>query len=163
MKVYVASSWRNDIQPIVVTTLRAMGFDVYDFRDEDGFDWSEVDPTVEVAGFEGETRARTFLQMLDSPQAQRGFARDMKSLEEADVVICVLPCGRSAHLELGHAAGAGKRTFVLLDDPCRPELMYRMLEGVLPSITDLIFKFGEIAREEGIYPIPNAVVKGVTS
>ena len=32
MKIYVASSWRNQHQPEIVTMLRANGFKVYDFR-----------------------------------------------------------------------------------------------------------------------------------
>jgi hypothetical protein len=31
--IYVASSWRNEYQPHVVTLLKAHGMDVYDFRD----------------------------------------------------------------------------------------------------------------------------------
>lgn len=47
-KIYVASSWRNDIQPQVVETLRKEGFEVYDFKNPEpgnnGFHWSEIDP-----------------------------------------------------------------------------------------------------------------------
>ncbi len=32
MKVYIASSWRNEYQPTVVARLREAGHDVYDFR-----------------------------------------------------------------------------------------------------------------------------------
>ena len=31
-KVYVASSWRNPIQPAIVALLRGHALDVYDFR-----------------------------------------------------------------------------------------------------------------------------------
>lgn len=44
-KIYVASSWRNHLQGGVVHTLRAAGFDVYDFKNPpngSGFHWSEV-------------------------------------------------------------------------------------------------------------------------
>ena len=43
MKIYVASSWRNEFQPVVVAILRADGHQVYDFKDEEGFHWTEVD------------------------------------------------------------------------------------------------------------------------
>lgn len=47
-RIYVASSWRNKEQPHVVSTLRADGHEVYDFRAPfngvPGFAWSEVDP-----------------------------------------------------------------------------------------------------------------------
>lgn len=32
MRIYVASSWRNEIQPDVVSALQGVGHDVYDFR-----------------------------------------------------------------------------------------------------------------------------------
>lgn len=48
MRIYVASSWRNERQPEVVARLRAEGHEVYDFRrpngQQDGFHWSEIDP-----------------------------------------------------------------------------------------------------------------------
>ena len=38
MKIYVASSWRNERQPDVVQALRNAGHDVYDFRHPHGED-----------------------------------------------------------------------------------------------------------------------------
>lgn len=43
--IYVASSWRNHTQPIVVDALRNEGFEVYDFKNppnETGFAWKEI-------------------------------------------------------------------------------------------------------------------------
>jgi hypothetical protein len=66
----------------------------------------------------------------------------MAAMEKADAFVLVLPCGRSAHLELGWAVGAGKRTAILLDPDARdevtPELMYRMVDFVTPSVYDLL-------------------------
>ena len=46
MKIYVASSWRNEYYPDTVKTLREAGHDVYDFRNPpgggNGFHWSDV-------------------------------------------------------------------------------------------------------------------------
>jgi hypothetical protein len=48
VRIYVASSWRNAIQPIVVAALRRDGHEVYDFRNpfhgDTGFHWSQIDP-----------------------------------------------------------------------------------------------------------------------
>ena len=50
MKIYVASSWRNERQPEVVRCLRQRGHEVYDFRHptpgDFGFRWSEIDLEV---------------------------------------------------------------------------------------------------------------------
>ena len=48
-RIYVASSWRNTLQPGVVAALRGDGHEVYDFRNPapgvKGFAWSEIDPS----------------------------------------------------------------------------------------------------------------------
>ena len=47
MKIYVASSWRNEHQQRVVKLLEEKGHEVYDFKhpngDNNGFSWGEVD------------------------------------------------------------------------------------------------------------------------
>lgn len=46
-KIYVASSWRNQFYPEVVTRLREAGHEVYDFRNpphgKGGFFWKKLD------------------------------------------------------------------------------------------------------------------------
>lgn len=111
MKVYVASSWRNPWQIGVVRLLRAAGHDVYDFREPEpgvrGFAWSDIDPEWRA------WQARAYREALQHPIAERGFERDMLALRSCDACLLVLPCGNSAHLELGYAVGAGKKTAVL--------------------------------------------------
>jgi hypothetical protein len=63
--------------------------------------------------------------MIEHPRAIEGYDADFAAMEKADTFVMVLPCGKSAHLELGWAIGAGKRTAILLEDPVEPELMYR--------------------------------------
>lgn len=124
MKIYLASSWRNPTQPAVVELLRSWGYDVYDFRNPPqkvGFGWKQIDHAWRSWS------ARGFIEGLEHPFAQAGFESDMKALRECDVCVLLLPCGRSAHLELGWSAGANKKTLVMLDDPLsEPELMYLM-------------------------------------
>ena len=59
-------------------------------------------------------------------------------MNRADTFVLVLPCGKSAHLELGWAVGAGKRTAILLEDPVEPELMYRMVDHLAPNMQALL-------------------------
>lgn len=137
MKIYVASSWRNERQQDVVHALRALGHDVYDFRNpapgNNGFGWRQC--TDEPKPWSAETMRR----VLDHPVAQDAFALDMGALRAADETVLVLPCGRSAHLELGYATGAGQHTYVLLDDPIsEPELMYLMNSEICTSLAELL-------------------------
>jgi len=144
--IYVASSWRNTVQPSVVDALRSAGFDVYDFKNPPGltgFAWDEVglvhsNPVDGPTGTPDLSHAGDFLAALDHPRAIAGFESDFGAMQRADAIIAIAPCGRSAHLELGWAAGARKRTAVLLDDPCTPELMYRMVEHVATDMDSLL-------------------------
>jgi len=128
MKVYVASSWRNQKQPEVVSALRAQGHDVYDFRnpepDSHGFNWREIDPAWQT------WTLAEYQAALNHPIARAGYKLDMTALENCDVCVLVMPCGRSAHLEAGYAIGAGKPTVILLSDG-EPELMYKMARTCL--------------------------------
>ena len=137
-RIYVASSWRNTIQPSIVEALRAAGHEVYDFRNpapgNSGFAWSEIDPDWM------NWTPEKFAELLTThPVAADGFSYDKGGLEWCDTCILVLPCGRSAHLELGYAAGQGKDTYVLLhEDKFEPELMYLLNTGVSTSLDQII-------------------------
>ncbi|AEI11835.1 hypothetical protein [Cellulomonas gilvus] len=134
-RVYVASSWRNPDQPAVVAALRARGFEVYDFRNppgRSGFAWSSIDPQWES------WTAEQYIAALDHPLAVAGFASDFDAMRWADTFVLVLPCGRSAHLELGWAVGAGKHTVVITRDGEQPELMAKMADHIAVSLDDAL-------------------------
>lgn len=136
MKIYLASSWRNAHQPYILAALRAAGHEVYDFRNpspgNDGFRWSEIDPNWQ------NWTPEQYHAALNHPIAERGFGYDMTALRDCDACVLVLPCGRSAHLELGYAVGAGKKTYVLQLEPQEPELMVKMCTGIFSSLLALI-------------------------
>ena len=134
-RIYVASSWRNALQPGVVTKLRRDGHEVYDFREPApsvrGFSWAEIDPKW------GSWSASAYRDALNHPLAVNGYAHDMGAMQWADTCVLVLPCGRSAHLELGWMAGAGKRTIVLTRDGEEPELMAKMATKICVSLDEV--------------------------
>lgn len=136
MKIYVASSWRNQIYQFVVDKLREAGFEVYDFRNpqpgNNGFHWSEIDPNWQNWDFHQYTEA------LEHPIAKSGFSNDMTALMNADICVLVLPSGRSAHLEAGYAIGAEKPTYIIIPEKMEPELMYKMASGIFLNVEDLI-------------------------
>lgn len=137
--IYVASSWRNIRQHSVVVRLREEGFGVYDFKHPTGgkaFAWRDIP----LHGGENHDciSANKYLEILSHPLAVEGFKRDFEAMERASIFVLVLPCERDAHLELGWAAGAGKETVILLDDPCKASLMYRMVDHISPDINDLV-------------------------
>lgn len=123
------------MQEAVVITLRTAGIPCYDFKKDDGagFNWSEVGVNSTIETHEG------YFDGISHPRAVAGFAADFGAMQRADTFVLVLPCGRSAHLELGWAVGQGKRTAILLEDEVRPpELMYKMVDYLAPSLMDLL-------------------------
>ena len=56
----------------------------------------------------------------------------------ADVCVLVLPCGRSAHTEAGWFAGKGLKTIVYMPEKQEPELMYKLFDGVVDNLNDLL-------------------------
>lgn len=136
MRIYVASSWRNMAQPGVVASLRAAGHEVYDFKNprpgDNGFHWSAVD-----GGWKSWDAGR-FRAALSHPIAEAGYRSDKDAMDWADACVLVMPCGRSAHLEAGFMAGAGKPVAVLLDAQNEPELMYKLLGRICLSLDEVV-------------------------
>lgn len=153
-RIYVASSWRNPIQQQVVAALRDGGHEVYDFKNpapgQHGFGWSEID--ADWKQWTPDAFRRKLTEFPDP--VVRGFGLDKAALDWCDTCVLVLPCGRSAHLEAGYAAGQGKRVFVLLhEDKFEPELMYLLCDGIFCRLDGLIEVIGYgdfIFTDEGI-------------
>lgn len=139
MRIYVASSWRNEEQQqLVVRVLRDEGHHVYDFRNpapgNNGFSWRQCATPEQL-----KSPKRFRDEVLTSLVAGAGFSLDMNALKSADATILVLPCGRSAHLELGYATGSGQRTIVYLDSPMsEPELMYLMNTQICVNLSEVV-------------------------
>lgn len=154
-KIYVASSWRNKYQPGVVEALRGAGHDVYDFRHpaegNDGFSWADAgipcdgDPRDGLPFRNRQVTADELRAALAHPVARRAFVLDSSHVSWCDVCVLVLPCGRSAHLEAGWAAGAGKTLVVYAPEPTEPELMYAWATCAVGNIEQLV----TILRGEG--------------
>ena len=144
MKIYVASSWRNEErQQAVVKALRAVGHEVYDFRNprpgNHGFSWSAID-----SNWKSWTAAEQ-IAAYDHELAVLGLDLDFSAMHWADACVMVQPCGRSAALELGWSIGAKKLTAVLMSEGQEPELMIRLADVLVTSIDDLIASIG-VAR-----------------
>jgi hypothetical protein len=50
-------------------------------------------------------------------------------------------------LELGWFVGQGRKTAVLLDDPCTPELMYRMVDFIAPTFPGRVNRGASVHRD----------------
>lgn len=136
--IYVASSWRNPLYEGVLAVLHAAQLTYYDFTHpvagNAGFHWHEIDP-----GWQ-QWSPEQYREALSHPLAKSGFTFDMDALKACDTLLLVLPCGRSAHLELGYAIGAGKKTIIYYpsDMQMEPELMYKAADHLCLSMGEVL-------------------------
>ena len=124
-KIYIASSWKNaEMVRGIALILEKEGHEVYDFTDETrhfAFNLNMLPNKEELDHI-------SFLTQV--PESREAFDTDKKGLDWSDTAIMVLPCGRSAHLELGYAVGQGKATFIFGDLPNGEyECMYHFVNG----------------------------------
>lgn len=139
MKIYVASSWRNEHYEKVLRDLTHHGHRVWNWKKPPtgggGFKWQD---TGEDAGLNYKHGDKVdpldWFQMLLSPVAQAGFASDLAGMNWCDVGVLLMPAGRSACLEAGWMAGRGKKVHLLVPEDCEPDLMVLALNGAF-SIT----------------------------
>lgn len=135
MKIYVASSWRNEFQQEVVKILRKRGHEVYDFKNHapgnHGFAWSQIDPTWQS------WTPEQYVHFLDDPISEAGFKLDFDAMKWADCCVLVLPCGRSANTEAGWMKGMGKEVHVFMPIAQEPELMYKIYDSIITDFEGL--------------------------
>ena len=139
-KVYVIGSLRNEALTAISSAIRAAGHYVFD-------DWFAAGPHADDAWRAYEiARGHSYREALNGHAANHVFAYDKSHLDDAEVVVLALPAGKSGHLELGYAIGAGKRAYILLDkDYDRWDVMYRFANGVCDSLDELVSLIGSNA------------------
>ncbi len=126
MKIYMASSWKT--KPLVEVTadlLRNWGHEVDCFSDDSTgrFVFSALEE-----GMDG----LNAIDFLSHKISQKAFREDKKWLDWAEVVVMVLPCGKSAHLEAGYAVGCGKPLFIMGEFPAGEyDVMYGFAEALI--------------------------------
>jgi hypothetical protein len=135
MRLYVASSWKNRDQPLVVGALREAGHTVYDFRhppEDAAFAWRDIG--VEA----GHTTIGAFREALRHPDARAGALADFGGIAGAEACVLVLPAGRSAHLEAGVFIGSGRPVYVLSHEEFTPELVYWHAKALCANFAELL-------------------------
>lgn len=130
MKIYIASSWKNQNAVLALAEyLKSYGFEVDAFcRTTDkrfAFHWSEfVDDEIELLNYDA-------ISFINDARVQRAFQEDKSWLDWAGTVIMLMPCGKSSHLEAGYAKGQGKRLYIYGDFPKGEfDVMYGFADGL---------------------------------
>ena len=140
-RIYVIGSLKNANVPVVAQVLRepGLGYHVFD-------SWHGAGPDADRYWREYEqARGLTYTEALDEPLARHSFAFDMQWLTWCNVGVLVLPCGKSAHLELGYLTGKpGKRTFILMEGEPEEDwdLMNKIATKVVTNLDALVEEIG---------------------
>lgn len=128
MKIYVAGSFKNGATcRLIGEKLREERFDAYVFCDEK----SPAYPHSIAIRNEGLTETFTPKTALDNAHVKDIYAINMMELAKADVVLMVLPCGNSAHMEAGFIKGLDGK--LIIYGPLNRgqfDAMYGMADGV---------------------------------
>ena len=126
--IYLIGSLRNPEIPKLGNRLRSIGWEAFD-------DWYGAGNEADDKWQQYEDlRGRSYKEALHGYAARHVFAFDQFHLNRVDAACLVLPAGKSGHLELGYAAGLGKRTYILFDTiPERYDVMYNFATDVFFS------------------------------
>jgi nucleoside 2-deoxyribosyltransferase len=131
--IYLIGSLRNEAVPKIANVLREHGHEVFD-------QWYGAGPNADDCWQAYcKNKGFNYKEALADHGAQHVYKFDRTFLDSSDTVVLCLPAGKSGHLELGYALGAGKRGFILLDgEPDRYDVMYNFATGVVFSIEELL-------------------------
>ena len=96
MKIYIASSWKNQHAVEMLTSeLRIIGFDVLSFVENQIFNKDKTkNPDLYKKSFE---------EWIKQPEANKCFKYDTESIIKADIIIYLSPSGKDAAAEIGIA------------------------------------------------------------
>lgn len=142
-KIYLVGSLRNERIPEIAELLRDDGHDVFD-------DWHGAGPKADDHWREYEiNRGRPYTEAIRGKAASNISGFDCVNIMASDTVILVLPAGKSGHMELGLAIGAGKKTHILLDkDYERWDVMYALADHVHDNIDTLRITLNQYDESE---------------
>jgi len=150
MNIYLASSWKNKEAVLeMAEMLKYEGHTVDAFCDEENrvsFNWSEL---LDIMDREGKDITELDAKdMMSHWRVREAFQEDKKYLDWSDAVIMLMPCGRSAHLEAGYAAGCGKKLYIIGGfEKGEFETMYGFADGMFDysEIQDLLIELSHLA------------------
>lgn len=131
--IYLVGALKNQEIPKIAKRLTQEGFEVF-------AEWHNPGPEADMFWQEHEKfKGSTYKEALAGSHVENVFYYDQAYIDLADIVVLVMPAGKSGHLELGYAAGSGKKTFILLDqEPDRYDVMPRFANAVCNNLDELI-------------------------
>lgn len=131
MRIYLATSWSNPGYEKALVALRGAGHDVYNFQESGRNEFVDDYTTIGAVSYD------ELKDYLGKTECITRYFEDKDALDWAEAVVCLMPCGRSAHIELGYGVGRSKIT-VLVWEEGEPDLMHCMVDRIVESIDEAI-------------------------
>lgn len=152
MKIYIASSWKNQHAVEMLTDLlRALGHEVLSFVENNHNEGHGAEKPI------------NFEEWVASDQAVKSFSYDTAGATESDLVIYVGPSGTDAWAEVGAAWRAGVTIYGLWAKGEQAGLMRRMMDRWFTDFRQLLEAVGNVnaPRTCGIFGCPyNCIENG---
>ena len=132
MKIYIASSWKNENFIFRLAQLfRSWGHKVDAFVDDSTgryvFDWREIVENKELLN------VKSFLK---DQRAKKAFKEDKKWLDWCDCCVLLVPAGESSHLEGGYVKGQKKKLVIFA------------FRGFEPGQFDVMYGFADLLTDD---------------
>jgi hypothetical protein len=137
-KIYVIGSLANKKIPHFANRLRTLGFEVFD-------QWWSPGPLADSYLLHyAKIRGMSYKETLADYAAKHIFEFDRHHILAADIVIMLMPSGKSGHMETGFAVGKGKKVYVLFEsEPKRFDVMYGFATEIFTKEKDLRMRLKE--------------------
>lgn len=137
MKIYIASSWKNQHSVEMMTNyLRQAGHEVLSFVENNHGEGHGADKPVD------------FEKWVTTDQAQNSFDYDTKGATESDLVIYISPSGTDAWAEVGAAWSSGRTIFGLWAKGEPAGLMRKMMDAWYSNFKTLLLAVDNLDRVE---------------
>lgn len=144
--VYLIGALKNPYVPELGNKIRALGYEVFD-------DWHAPGPEADdFFDKYRKQRGLNYKDALNSYAAKHIFEFDKSHLGRADIVILLMPAGKSGHLELGYCVGKGKIGYILMDgEPERVDIMHQFADEIFMNEQDLLDKLTKPPMSQAEY------------
>lgn len=135
---FIASRWRNrDVVTELVRKLREQGKSVYSFFEGDGKKYRLKDTEQKYEPEELMKQFESIPNWRENSDVREIFEADMNALKDSEILILLLPAGKSAHLEAGAAYGMGKKC-ILVGEQKETESLYLLFTEIYATIDEFI-------------------------
>jgi nucleoside 2-deoxyribosyltransferase len=123
--IYIIGALKNWGVVSLAEELQSLGFEAF-------ADWITPGPEADAYLLKyAKLRGWSYKQALNSYAATHVFEFDKTHLDRSDIVVMLMPAGKSAHMEFGHARGQGKPGYILFDkEPERFDVMYKFATDI---------------------------------